>query len=71
MNKILVPGCLLLFSSNIFSAVKTWDGGGKTDLGIFRPVSHDWYSLRGSNATVGISNFGQAGDLSIPSAFVP
>ncbi|HEY0461743.1 MAG TPA: VCBS repeat-containing protein [Pyrinomonadaceae bacterium] len=48
-----------------------FDGDGKTDIGIFRAASHDWYWLRSSNATVGISNFGQPGDLSIPSAFVP
>jgi autotransporter-associated beta strand protein len=47
------------------------DGDGKTDIGIFRAASHDWYWLRSSNATVGIASFGQTGDLSIPSAFVP
>jgi autotransporter-associated beta strand protein len=48
-----------------------YDGDGKTDVGIFRPSSHDWFWLRSSNATVGTSNFGQAGDLSVPSAYVP
>src|SRR5215204_5914230 len=28
MNKILVLGFVFLFSVNIFSAVRTWDGGG-------------------------------------------
>ncbi len=48
-----------------------YDGDGKTDVGIFRAASHDWFWLRSSNATVGTSNFGQTGDLSIPSAYVP
>jgi hypothetical protein len=48
-----------------------YDGDGKTDIGIFRPATHDWFWLRSSNVTVGISNFGLTGDLSIPSAFVP
>ncbi len=48
-----------------------YDGDGKTDVGIFRAASHDWYWLRSSNATVGFTNFGQTGDLSVPSAFVP
>jgi len=48
-----------------------YDGDGKTDIGIFRPASHDWFWLRSSNGSVGISNFGQTGDSSVPSAFVP
>jgi autotransporter-associated beta strand protein len=48
-----------------------YDGDGKTDVGVFRPASHDWFWLRSSNATVGLSSFGQTGDISIPSAFVP
>ncbi|MBS1795886.1 MAG: VCBS repeat-containing protein [Acidobacteria bacterium] len=48
-----------------------YDGDGKTDVGIFRSSSHDWYWLRSSNATVGSTNFGQTGDQSIPSAYVP
>lgn len=48
-----------------------YDGDGKTDIGIFRAASHEWFWLRSSNASVGASNFGQTGDLSIPSAFVP
>ncbi len=48
-----------------------YDGDGKTDVGIFRASSHDWFWLRSSNATVGFTNFGQTGDLSVPSAYVP
>jgi autotransporter-associated beta strand protein len=77
------PDFYILRSSDSSAAFVSWglpddipmlgdyDGDGKTDIGIFRPASHDWYWLRSSNATVGISNFGQTGDLSIPSAFVP
>jgi hypothetical protein len=48
-----------------------YDGDGKTDIGIFRAVSHDWYWLRSSTGSLGFSNFGNTGDLSIPSAYVP
>jgi hypothetical protein len=48
-----------------------YDGDSKTDIGIFRPASHDWYWLRSTNGTVGISSFGATGDLSVPSAYVP
>ena len=77
------PDFYILQSSNQSSLFVSWglpddvpmlgdyDGDGKTDIGVFRPVSHEWYWLRSSNATVGISGFGQNGDLSIPSAYVP
>jgi hypothetical protein len=77
------PDFYILRSSDSSAAFVSWglpedvpmlgdyDGDGKTDIGIFRPGSHDWYWLRSSNASVGISNFGEIGDLSIPSAFVP
>ncbi len=48
-----------------------YDGDGKTDIGIFRAASQQWYWIRSSDSTVGFSTFGQAGDVSVPSAYVP
>ncbi len=48
-----------------------YDGDGRIDIGIFRASSQQWYWIRSSNSTVGFSGFGQTGDLSIPSAYVP
>jgi hypothetical protein len=77
------PDFYILRSSDQSAAFVSWglpddvpmlgdyDGDGKTDIGIFRPASHDWFWLRSSDLGVGFSNFGNTGDLSIPSAFVP
>ncbi len=77
------PDFYILRSSDLSAAFVSWglpddvptlgdfDGDGKTDIGVFRPASHEWFWLRSSDLTVGISNFGQTGDLSIPSAYVP
>jgi autotransporter-associated beta strand protein len=77
------PDFYILRSSDSAAAFVSWglpddvpmlgdyDGDGKTDIGIFRPVSHQWYWLSSSNGSIGFSGFGQTGDISIPSAFVP
>lgn len=46
-----------------------YDGDGKDDAGVFRPSSGNWY-LNRSTAGILIQQFGQTGDVPVPSAFV-
>jgi hypothetical protein len=46
-----------------------YDGDGKTDTAIFRPGETNWYIDR-SSAGVHIMQFGAAGDVPLPNAFV-
>ncbi len=48
-----------------------YDGDGRVDIGIFRAMSQQWFWVRSSNSSVGFSTFGNAGDVSIPSSYVP
>ena len=77
------PDFYILRSSDSSAAYISWglpddvpmlgdyDGDGKTDVGIFRPSSLGWFWLRSSNGLINFTNFGQPGDLSVPSAYVP
>ena len=47
-----------------------YDGDSKFDAGVFRPSSLTWFVQRSTAGTL-IQNFGIAGDLPLPSAFVP
>lgn len=48
--------------------VAEYDGDGKSDVAIFRPSSNTWYLLR-STAGFGSVQFGQSGDIAIPSVY--
>jgi hypothetical protein len=47
-----------------------YDGDGKTDAAVFRPSTTTWFVKRTTAGTL-IQNFGQSGDVPVPSAFVP
>jgi uncharacterized delta-60 repeat protein len=47
-----------------------YDGDGKFDPAVFRPSSSTWFVNRTTSGIL-ISNFGTAGDLSVPNVFVP
>ena len=47
-----------------------YDGDGKFDAGVFRPSSNTWFIQRSTAGTL-IQQFGIAGDLPLPNAFVP
>lgn len=70
----LVSG-LLYFDSFPFGASGDvaspgdYDGDGKLDAAVFRPSSATWFVNR-STAGVLIQQFGTAGDVPVPSAFV-
>jgi hypothetical protein len=47
-----------------------YDGDGKFDAAIFRPASSHWFIQR-TTAGILIQNFGQPGDVPLPSVYIP
>ena len=46
-----------------------YDGDGNLDAAVFRPSSATWFANRSTAGTL-IQQFGQTGDVPVPSAFV-
>ena len=46
-----------------------YDGDGKVDAAVFRPASSTWFANNSAGGTL-IQQFGIAGDVPVPSAFV-
>lgn len=46
-----------------------FDGDGRTDVAVFRDGA--WYSLLSTNGSLRIDNFGAAGDVPVPSGYIP
>ena len=51
------------------TAIGTFDGDGKTDIGVFRPSTGVWYYTKSSNGQFLAYQFGQNGDKIVPGDF--
>ena len=47
-----------------------YDGDGRSDMAIFRPSTGTWYVIFSTSGNFYVRQFGQSGDVPLPSAFV-